>query len=148
MCSDLPAHHFLKQGATYVLLGSIPSPQHHNEVSEWSYNVDVVRTKLDSATSSLYRKLCGAVDGKCRYAPKVILDANLNCVGIECEIQAPRVVEVEPGIYYEYLRLPCAMQTFFPNGRAVKERHISYSCADPRQQTGKHGIPWSISVLL
>lgn len=135
LCSDLPDRHFLRSGATYILLGSIPSSKYHNELSEWSQDINVVRTKLDSEKSLLYGKLCNSQNGKCQYAPKVVLDTNLNCVGIECEIQAPRLVEVEPGVYYEYVRVPCTQQAFFSDGQVLKEK-LYYSCGDPRQQTG------------
>lgn len=138
LCSDLPDTHFLQPGATYILLGSIPSPRYHSEPSTWSADSRVSRTQLDSENSVLYQTLCNADSqgGRCKYESKVVLDSALACFGVECEIEAPVLVEVEPGIFYEYLRLPCAHEAFFSDGRALRTRDFEYSCGDPSAEVG------------
>lgn len=141
LCSDLPASHFLRKGATYVLLGSNPTPRYHDEPSDWSADLSVVRPKLDISNSKLYEKLCQRPKPgwRCKYPSKVVLDAELECYGIECDIQSPRTIEVGDGIYYEYLKPPCAYQTFFSDGQMLKRIGLdkAFSCGDPRQETGK-----------
>ena len=141
LCSDLPDRHFLRKGAAYILLGSIPTPQYHDEPSEWASDVNVLRPQLDSQNSQLYQKLCNFQNKRCQYPPKVVLDSDLECFGVECDVQSLRTVEVGPGIFYEYLKPPCAYQAFFSNGQVLKKQWFdSYSCGDPRQQTGTQHI--------
>ena len=138
LCSDLPNRHFLRTGATYVLLGSNPKPHFHLEPSDWAADVKVLRPKLDKENSALYKELCNSDGQRCQFRAKIVLSTDLECAGIECEIQAPRVVEVEEGIFYEYLRIPCAYQAFFNDGRVLKRQLWDpYSCGDPRQELGK-----------
>ena len=141
LCSDLPERHFLRKGATYILLGSDSTARYHSETSNWSTKAGTVRTKLDESNSALYATLCNqdGQSGGCRYSPKVVLKEHLDCFGEECEITAPRIVEVGLGIFYEYVRLPCALQPFFSDGHAVATRlpgsfWTYYACEDSRTE--------------
>lgn len=140
LCSDLPDNHFLKKGATYILLGSLPSPRFHSDPPEWAGDDAVKRLSLPS-DSALFRKLCNAAasGGGCRYEAKIVLEEDYPCSGIECNVDGPRVLEVGDGIYYEYLRLPCSYQTFFANGKSLRSRFDVYTCGDPRTETGVVG---------
>lgn len=139
LCSDLPQRHFLKSGAVYILLGSNPKPHYHREESGWVDNINIVRPSLDMDNSALFNKLCDPQGGECRYPAKVVLDSDLDCHGIECSIQSPRVVEVGNGIFYEYLRVPCAYQAFYHDAKTLQKRlHRTYVCGDPRQQIGMY----------
>lgn len=141
LCSDLPKMHFLKAGATYVLRGSANSSKYQNEpdlLNAPGENIDIVRMELDE-NSDLYAELCDkdSETRRCRFPSKIVLDTELRCFGIECEIETPRMVQVEPGIYYEYLRMPCAFQSYFSGGKVVGNHYGTYACGDPRTQTGQ-----------
>ena len=62
------------------------------------------RTAKDA--NSLYAKLCNAetTDVHCNFKSTVILEENLECIGGECDVASPQVIEVEEGIFYEYQR--------------------------------------------
>ncbi|KAL7561156.1 hypothetical protein ACA910_011978 [Epithemia clementina (nom. ined.)] len=143
LCSDLPPRHFLKQGAKYLLLGSNPFPELQPD-NHWDSTA--VRFVADPS-GPLNAILCGGADdssssnssSNCTYPSKVILHDNLVCVGQECEVDTVRVVQVEGGIYYEYVQPPCVHQAFLENPRKIKKRNrgagqgvARYMCADPR----------------
>jgi hypothetical protein len=135
LCSDLPDQHFLRKGATYVLLGSQGEPRFHAEQDGWSIENYVKRFELKEE-SGLYKRLCNADSGGCQYEVKIVLDEDYECVDLECEIETPRIVEVEKGMFYEYLRLPCAFQAFYAGGRLLQSRVDQYMCADSRAEAG------------
>lgn len=142
LCSDLPERHFLKPGATYVLLGSISSPKYHSAPDFGESPAASPLMQLDETDSALYAKLCDEDSGtqRCRFPSKVVLDEELRCFGEECDIEAPQLVQVEPGIQYEYLRIPCVFQSYFVDGKAVgrlnhKEEAL-FSCAEQKNQVG------------
>ena len=140
LCVDLPDNHFLKKGATYILLGSLPVPRYHNDPVEWAADDAVKRLSL-SNDSGLYRRLCNAEmdGGNCRYQAKIVLEEEFACSGIECKVDDPRILEVESGIYYEYLRPPCSYQTFYGEGKTLRSRFDVYACGDPRTEAGAVG---------
>lgn len=138
LCSDLPAQHFLRKGATYVLLGSQGEPRFHAELDGWSVENYVKRFQLKEE-SSLYKRLCNADSGECQYEVKIVLDEDYECVDLECEIETPRIVEVEKGMFYEYLRLPCAFQAFYAGGQMLQSKTNHYICADSRGASGLIG---------
>ena len=111
LCYDLPDKHFLKNGATYVLLGSFDSPKFHSEPQDWAGSPYISRFSLPT-NSPLYNKLCNKSGEKCQYKSKVVLDQDLACEGIECDVETLRIFQVEPGVYYEYLRMPCAYHSY------------------------------------
>ena len=137
LCLDA-GRHFLKRGATYRLLGTSASPRHLSQPSAWANNQSVQMLLL-SPNSKLKQRLCNQSNpgsGPCRYEPKVVLDDSLPCVGVECDIESPRVLEVEPGLFYEYSRIPCVQQAFYPNPKTQKRKNNRYFCGDPRTETG------------
>jgi len=134
LCRDLPFRHFLKSGAKYRLLGQVATPVVLSEPGNWPSNPNVKRLVLDSA-SLLASSICGPSEG-CDNRPLVELVSDVQCTGIECTTENPRVIEVRPGVYYEYERPPCVYQAFF-DGQAVVSRAFA-SCADP--QTNSAGV--------
>uniref|UniRef100_A0A7S2HM24 DUF1501 domain-containing protein n=1 Tax=Helicotheca tamesis TaxID=374047 RepID=A0A7S2HM24_9STRA len=132
LCADLPSQMFLKKGATYRFLGrsklSDLGGQDHNN---FETDNSVVTLNLD-AESPLRELLCNGTPSSCKYANSITLETNLECVGVECNVDTIRVVEVE-GHYYEYIRPPCVEQAFYNNGKKLNQRHRWYSavCADP-----------------
>jgi hypothetical protein len=69
----------------------------------------------------------------------VELKETLTCNGRECEVDSPRIIEVEAGLYYEYTRPPCVEQSFFENGVMLKTISGRYFCSNPRLETGTVG---------
>lgn len=132
LCADLPEFHFLRKGATYRFLGSLPEPRLLEEPPKWHTDHSIKRLVL-SGSSSLLSKLCNSRDGaKCEYRTLVVLDEDLTCVDQECQIELPRIIQVEPGFYYEYTRPACVEQTFYNNGSLMKTKNARYFCGDSR----------------
>ena len=141
LCVDLPSKHFLKKGATYRLLGTSSSPRYLREPAGWAKSQNTRRLLL-SPNSKLYEKLCNQAvpgTGPCRYEAKVVLDEVLPCYGDECEIESPRVLEVEPGLYYEYSHVRCTQQAFYSDAKTMRRKGSTYFCGDPRTETGALG---------
>lgn len=138
LCADLPDKHFLKKGAAYILLGSVPKPKYHYEPDNWYQDQDTTRTALDVSSSELHARLCNKDPntGRCRFSSKVVLDEDVECYGVECMIQAPRIVQVEPNVYYEYVRMPCAFQAYFAEGKVVSGSEGQLACGDGRAEVG------------
>ena len=134
LCADLPSQHFLKRGATYRLLGPKPKPRLLNDPESWTNSTVTKRFALDKS-SSLYQALCKLSGGACSYPAKVVLQSNIACMGIECEIDEPRIVEVN-GMYYEYARLPCVEQAFYNNPAMMTNQWGWAYCADRRTAAG------------
>lgn len=90
---------------------------------------------LDSS-SQLKAELDCVADGSgnCQYKNSVTLVGSLTCTAAECDADTLRVVEVSPGIHYEYVRPPCVEQAFYGNAKKVINKHSSNdaSCANPR----------------
>ncbi|KAL7569362.1 hypothetical protein ACA910_010449 [Epithemia clementina (nom. ined.)] len=136
LCSDLPEKHFLKAGAKYRLLGkrAFPELQKQQDWESWEGNPAVKRFKADP-NGDLYLKLCNSDGAKCNYAATVTLSENLKCTNNECNVDTLRTVEVESGIFYEYIRPACANLAFYENPTKIRMRDGSsstYMCADPR----------------
>jgi len=49
----------------------------------------------------------------------VVLPTDIECNGIECDIDEPRTVEVAEGLWYEYIRPPCVNHAFYNNGKSI-----------------------------
>lgn len=94
LCKDLPPYHLLRKGATYRLLGSVSTPSRLRESGSWATNPSIRRLRLTSS-SPLYEKFCQESEGACAFSSKVVLNENINCTGAECDVLAPRVIEVE-----------------------------------------------------
>ena len=133
LCVDLPSKMFLRKGATYRLLGASKMPELMEDDPDYKTDPDIKRFILDSF-SQLKAKLCNQNStGACQFANSVTLETNLNCVADECNADTLRVVEVIPGIHYEYVRPACVEQAFYANAKKVihKERWYDSSCANP-----------------
>ena len=131
LCEDLPDQHFLKQGATYRLLGASSGPNLINEPESWARENKGNRLRLDG-TSALLEAICGqlAQGDQCRWEAVVVLDKDLQCSGVECEIEAPRVVQVADDVFYEYTRVPCSQLSFY-DGQAILPYGGALSCENP-----------------
>ena len=130
---DLPDKMFLRKGATYRLLGESHMPELMEDDALFERDTSLRKFVLNS-DSDLKTKLCNEDDnGICRYANTVTLDSTLNCKDNECDADTLRVVQVNAGIHYEYVRPPCVEQAFYANAKKVifKERQLGSSCANP-----------------
>lgn len=133
LCVDLPPKMFLRKGASYRLLGASFMPELMEDDSNLKTDPTVKKFALE-ASSQLKAKLCNQdSSGTCRYANAVTLDTKLDCTGKECNADTLRVVEVTPGIHYEYVRPACVEQAFYNNAKKVinKQRWDDSSCANP-----------------
>ncbi|KAL7553976.1 hypothetical protein ACHAWF_017328 [Thalassiosira exigua] len=143
LCVDLPKYHFLKKGATYRFRGSSSLPRAHYNPSHWDSDESIKRFVLDKQ-SQLYQALCNpGEDGNCNFATAVTLESNLECFGKECRVDDLEVVQVAPGTFFEYYRVPCVDLSFYENPTKVitgfspfvfniGRRHTHAMCADPR----------------
>ena len=135
LCEDLPAKSFLKRGAMYRLLGGHASPESMNEPSEFSDSANLIlRAELDQA-SQLYQTLYNEGD----YQLTVELENDINCVGIECNVDTLRVVKVG-AVYYEYIQLACVQLAFYDNGKKIQrtsQQDVSQICANPYLPHGR-----------
>ena len=140
LCEDIPRQHFLKIGAQYHLRGGSSVPSLQSLPESWDGNESVKRFIL-SPTSSLYQKLCNAdANGACQYKNTVHIDANLPCDGKECRVDTLVIVQVAPGVFYEYIRQPCVHHVFTNNLKKVVSgvqwtvgghQYSHAMCADP-----------------
>jgi uncharacterized protein (DUF1501 family) len=136
LCSDLPAKHFLKTGATYKLLGKSSQPRYHFDNPSWDGDETINRMTL-SPSSNLYGLLCADNGVSCTY-PSVITIANdITCYGFECDLDTVRVVQVAPNVFYEYVRKPCVHLAFLDNAKTVYAGSTANSfarmCANPSE---------------
>lgn len=135
LCKDLPPRSFLSAGATFRLLGSNPNTELLEDPEEWKSG-DPIRISLEKS-SMLSSKLCNYGSGEvCVPMMKVVLDSDIECYGVECDIQELRAFEAVKGsgIWYEYIRPPCVNHPFFDNAQSVRRRlgQIGHAmCADP-----------------
>lgn len=134
LCSDLPERHFLRIGATYQLRGVHKHAILHKEDRDEEVYDEYEPLSLEPE-SNLYKTLCGG-GPTCNYQSKVVLESDIQCHGVECDIDSARVVEVEKGVFYEYIRVPCANQAFFDGGQMLKAEGWKFSCGDPRTEVG------------
>jgi hypothetical protein len=123
---------FLRKGATYRLLGASSTPELMEDDAKYRTDTTIKKFSL-SASSQLKAKLCNEVDGSCQFANSVVLDTNIGCMDLECNADTVRVVEVSPGVHYEYVRPACVEQAFYANAKKVinRERWADSSCANP-----------------
>ena len=90
LCSSLPEHSFLAQGAQYEFLGY--------DSSEPVF--------IPNITSQLVLQLCGATDpADCKHARIIDLTEAISCKGKECDVQNLQVVKIGSG-YYEFVSTP------------------------------------------
>ena len=134
LCSDLPSKVFLRKGAKYQLLGGSTLPRYHKELELDVDDVSDTILELDPAGSSLHTALCSPLEnGECTYPREVVLEEALDCAGMECLVDAARMVELAGGIVFEYVPPPCVELTFFGEGKVARSRKGEFDvCADPR----------------
>lgn len=158
LCADLGPQPFLKKGAMFRLLGSRKRPQLLHEAAATIGGVELERLILDSG-SGLVSKLCRSGrsnedDSPCSPAVTVVLDEDVDCTGLECELQDLRSFsfEVDGDTWFEYVRDPCVHFSFFASAKTVKQRYPQNTgmCGDPStlaasvvccdSSSTKHGI--------
>ena len=136
LCSDLPAKAFLKTGATYKLLGRSSQPRYQFDDPAWDGNEEITRMTLH-IDSSLYELLCAQADSQCTFPSVVTLEKDINCHGLECDLDTVRVVQVMPNVFYEYVRRPCVHLAFLDNAKTVfagtRSGSMARMCASPSQ---------------
>jgi len=121
LCVDLPQHAFLKQGATYRMLGSNPEPY---LISDTWTDAPEDDDHLTLHTSSpLYAKLCNNVTGVCQWQATVTLDRDLDCAlsHDECRVDTLRVVRVVDN-FFEYVQRPCVELAYYDSAQTIKPR--------------------------
>ena len=55
----------------------------------------------------------------CDFDGMVELEANLDCFSRECDVDTVNIVQVIPGVFYEYIRLPCVTFPVYSNSVKV-----------------------------
>lgn len=135
LCKDLPAGDFLKKGAMFRFLGSNPNPELLNDPKEW-WGGNPVRISLDKF-STLSSILCNkGAGGQCAPKMKVVLDSDVKCSGVECNVEELRTFEIfeGSGLWFEYIRPPCVNHAFYEGAQSVRRRFGKTGramCADP-----------------
>lgn len=124
---DLPERPFLRIGAKYRLLGESSNPHWQNS-DMGDDDGAVKRVVLNPSSSALYNKLCNGVNGTCNFVSIVTLDENLPCdTGtVECRIDTLQVVQVAPGVFYEYLRVPCTQLMYYKDAKKLSAGRGNY----------------------
>ncbi len=137
LCVDLPERAFLKKGAGYRYLGNSPLPELMSDPSQFATDKTIKRLVL-STSSHLYRKLCNSNNGgesNCNYQNHITLDSSLSCVADECQIEVPRVVQVNDS-YFEYVQVPCVHQAFYNGAMKITKQYSWHTdasmCANPK----------------
>lgn len=129
LCDDIPDKSFLRQSATYRLLGKTKrSEVQHQFLKKSASDADIHVTMLGE-DSSLRKTLCNSVDGQCLYAPTVRIESTLSCHGYECDLDMVQVVQVAENIFYEYMKPPCVRNAIFGSGRVATTETYSL-CVD------------------
>ncbi len=132
LCSDIPTDSFLRRGAKYRLLGKNKIPDDQDLLLQ-DHASDVTTTVLDS-NSKLRQRLCGSWgENDCSYPGVVELDWDVDCTGIECNSDSIKVVRVDEGVYYEYVRPACVNFQMFEDGKLIAKKNRSEGsvCAHP-----------------
>ena len=97
---------------------------------------ETTRTVLDPS-SNLYDVLCNANGGgKCNYSTLVRLSNDIDCTGVECEVDTLTLIKIQesPPLYYEYMPFPCTELSFSNNFKKVTNRYSKAMCAEPGLQ--------------
>jgi uncharacterized protein (DUF1501 family)/uncharacterized protein (DUF1800 family) len=95
LCAELPARHFLRQGAEWRFLGTSTEPQ-LTQRGAWDEGFGSrVRLVLDPA-GGLFDELCNAATpgGKCRHRSVLTLSRDVSCTSQECAVDTLKVVGV------------------------------------------------------
>ena len=137
LCTDFGARPFLRRGARYTYLGTNPRPKLQHVTTSVSGEPIVA---LNGSASALYHQLChpdakssakgtgtGSGGSNCIFKSEVVLDTNLACDGLECDVETVVVVELRDGlrtVYFEFVHPACTTLTFTqgPTQRLMKGR--------------------------
>ena len=122
----------MKKGATYRLLGGSPIPELISEPVEFETDDTIQRMELN-LSSFLRQELCNPNKfEECQFQSKVVLSNSKTCIGIECEVENIRVVQIGT-IFYEYVRTPCVNQAFYNDAKKISPYSRSHSvmCGNP-----------------
>ena len=137
LCTDFGARPFLRRGARYTYLGTNPRPKLQHVTTSVSGEPIVA---LNGSASALYHQLChpdanpsakgtgtGSGGSDCIFKSEVVLDTNLACDGLECDVETVVVVELRDGlrtVYFEFVHPACTTLTFTqgPTQRLMKGR--------------------------
>ena len=98
-CWSLPKLHFLRKGARYHYLGEDPTPKlqtDHGNTKNFDYFTPV------RGESQLHGAICGeqgstAASCKSMLDSVVTINSNLECHGIECDVETVRVIKIDRG---------------------------------------------------
>ena len=107
------------------------------EESSWASSESVVRLRLEES-SGLFALLCNSDDESttnCRYNGKTVLEEEMECTGVECTIESPRIIEVN-GAFFEYVRIPCAHLSFYESAQMLRTPRGSMYCGNPNLSIG------------
>ena len=78
--------------------------------------------------------------GACQFPSEVMLEANLDCAGRECDVDTVRqvrVVTAEETVFYEYQPAPCVAMAFYEGPEQLRLGGANWiMCADPTLATG------------
>lgn len=127
LCHSLPSRAFLRKGAKYSYLGSSSSPVKRSFASVFDLNTN----------SQLYQKLCVPDEnGICQFRSTIVLNENLACTSLECDIDTVGVVRLRVGtvyVHYEYIQIPCVRLEIPENGVSTTSIDRKYPvCVDQR----------------
>jgi len=135
LCVDLPADHFLLEGARYVLRGYNSA---QGETADNHARTQALGHFTPSSSSSLlYLKLCQPDENaRCTFPGAVTLDHDLVCDGVECEVDevlSVKVVDGDQEVFYTYEAPPCVFLSAFEG----KEKGYAWRshCANPESAT-------------
>jgi hypothetical protein len=134
LCADMPPRPFLAKGATFHYLGECSAEGCSYDEGSHMFNP----FQLEES-SLLYEQLCQVNSGgTCAFPDEVVLDQQLICKGIECNVDYVQGIKIVKGGltgWYEFIRPPCVRLAFTANNFWSKfsfEQTIpSYQCADP-----------------
>jgi len=91
---------------------------------DWSYGSTIRHASSNSCAVGTYDDSDDIVievlptvkpSDRCDFQSVVVLDENLACSGKECNVTTVRVIEVTPGVFYEYKHLACVNMPFYPD---------------------------------
>jgi hypothetical protein len=127
---------FLNKGRKYILSGK-------NSVfgaldDRWPHTVVKGRFSPNPTTSSLYAALCQRDPGtnKCTWPREVVLEKNLKCDGVECDVARVIAVQMIDGAEIRYFTLAppiCVTLTWFNGVRAgTYQSSPKWGCTNPK----------------
>ena len=129
LCSDLPSRSFLRAGAVYEYVGAA--------ITDNSYiQLGLIGGDASTSSSNLYEAICQSnSDGSCTHPVEVVLDENVPCDGVECDVDTVRNVKlvwnvngVESSVFYRYKPAVCAKLAFF-EGQQASDKYGQKLCA-------------------